>query len=181
MHCLVVSIRRADVIQRRVHSVIQVAELPLSSCHPMSSKPTRLLRGAICFQGRQQAQMMLAVFRVLVLLESLLGGSTHGDREHIISRPRWEVNLFGHARKHGGNRTYLEMIGQSGSVLEYDAVHTVHNEFREAFPLYEHEPIVLLSCTAYGTYHAKSSAHTGTPHPNMSTIFMGKSSAEELE
>src|SRR6266850_812931 len=124
---------------------------------------------------------MLAVFRDLGFLESLLGGSAYSDREHINSRPRWEVNFFGHARKNGGNRTYLEMIGQSCSVLEYDAVRTIRDEFREAFPLYEYETIVLRSCTAYGTYHAKSSAHTGTPPPNMSTIFMGKSSAEELE
>jgi hypothetical protein len=73
------------------------------------------------------------------------------------------------------------MIGQSCSVLEYDAVRTIRDEFREAFPLCQYETIVLRSCTAYSTYHAKSSAHTGTPQPNMSTIFMGKSSAEELE
>ena len=30
-------------------------------------------------------------------------------------------------------------------------------------------------------YHAKSSAHTGSPHPNMSTIFIGRSRADELE
>lgn len=100
---------------------------------------------------------------------------------HISNRPRSEGNFFGHAPKHGGNKTYLEIIGQSGSVLEYDAVRTTHDEFREAIPLYECETIVLRFCIAYGTYHAKSSAHTGTPQPNMSTIFMGKSSAEELE
>lgn len=31
------------------------------------------------------------------------------------------------------------------------------------------------------THHAKSSAQTGKPHPNMSTIFMGRSKADELE
>lgn len=30
-------------------------------------------------------------------------------------------------------------------------------------------------------YHLKSSAQTGTPQPNMSTTFIGRSSAEELE
>lgn len=30
-------------------------------------------------------------------------------------------------------------------------------------------------------HHAKSRAHTGNPHPNMSTTFIGRSSAEELE
>jgi len=29
-------------------------------------------------------------------------------------------------------------------------------------------------------HHAKSSAHTGRPHPNMSTTFMGRSRADEL-
>jgi hypothetical protein len=30
-------------------------------------------------------------------------------------------------------------------------------------------------------HHAKSSAHTGKPHPNMSTTFIGRSRADELE
>lgn len=36
-------------------------------------------------------------------------------------------------------------------------------------------------CIGCDTYQAKSSAHTGTPHPNISTIFIGRSNAEELE
>ena len=59
----------------------------------------------------------------------------YSDRKNINIRPRWEFDVFGHARKYGGNRTYLEMIGQPGGVLEYDAVHTIHDEFREAFNL----------------------------------------------
>jgi hypothetical protein len=118
---------------------------------------------------------MLAVFRDLGPLESLLGGSAQRSRTYQ------QPTKMGSQLLHGGNRTYLEMIGQSCSVLEYDAVHTICDEFREAFPLYEYETIVLRFCTAYGTHHAKSSAHTGTPQPNMSTIFIGRSSAEELE
>lgn len=33
----------------------------------------------------------------------------------------------------------------------------------------------------WDTYHAKPSAQTGSPHPNMSTTFIGRSRAEELE
>jgi hypothetical protein len=33
----------------------------------------------------------------------------------------------------------------------------------------------------YWTHQAKLRAHTGRPQPNISTIFMGKSSADELE
>jgi hypothetical protein len=44
-----------------------------------------------------------------------------------------ESGLYSDVRKHGGKRTYLEMISQLGTVLEYDAVQTIHDEFREAF------------------------------------------------
>lgn len=68
----------------------------------------------------------------------------HSDREHINSRPRWEVDYIRTCvRKYGGKRTYLKMISQPGSVLEYDAVQTIHDEFREAFSLREYEMIVL--------------------------------------
>jgi hypothetical protein len=42
------------------------------------------------------------------------------------------VDFFGHSRKHSGERTYLKMIGQPSGVLEYDAVLTINDEFREA-------------------------------------------------
>ena len=44
-----------DVIQRRVHSATQVAELPLSSSHPTNSKSTLRFRGLMCFYDLWQA------------------------------------------------------------------------------------------------------------------------------
>ena len=86
-----------DVIQRRVHLVTQVAELPLSSSHPTSSKPTPRLRALMCFYGRRQAQTKSAVFLDSAPSESLLGGSVYmaiSDREYLNSRPRWEVDYI---------------------------------------------------------------------------------------
>jgi hypothetical protein len=73
------------------------------------------------------------------------------------------------------------MIDQPSGALEYDAVGAIDNKFREAVSYNMYEMIVLRPAEVVATYHAKSSAHTGTPHPNISTIFIGRSNAEELE
>ena len=44
-----------DVIEQRVHSATQVAELPLSSSHPTNSKSTLRFRGLVCLYGLWQA------------------------------------------------------------------------------------------------------------------------------
>jgi len=72
------------------------------------------------------------------------------------------------------------MINQPSGVLEYDAVCAIDDKFREAV-LYNMYEMIVLRPAGCGTYHAKSSAHTGTPQPNISTIFIGRSNAEELE
>jgi hypothetical protein len=78
------------IVQRRVHSATQVAELPLSSCHPTNSKPTPRFCGLMCFYGLRQALTKLAEFRVSVRLEILQEGSIRKDRGNINDQLGWE-------------------------------------------------------------------------------------------
>ncbi len=52
------------------------------------------------------------------------------------------VDFFGLPRKPSGASTYLKMIGQPSGVLEYDAVGTIDDKFREAVSYNIYEPIV---------------------------------------
>jgi hypothetical protein len=101
----------------------------------------------------------------------------HGKIGEILTDGK--VDFIELPRKHSGARTHLKMIDQPSGVLEYDAVGAIDHKFREAVSYNMYESAA--SCAGCGTYHAKSSAHTGTPHPNISTIFIGRSNAEELE
>jgi len=73
---------------------------------------------------------------------------------------------------------HLHLTCKLCCILEYKTILTSLDKFRKTsdrnddnkFNIYNKIP-----------YHLKLSAQTGRPHPNMSTTFIGKSKADELE
>ena len=58
-------------------------------------------------------------------------------------------------------------------------------KMRPLKPSFTNSPMLYIRMSSWisrllGTYHEKSRAQTGNPQPNMSTIFIGKSIADEL-
>lgn len=71
---------------------------------------------------------------------------------------------------------YLELVRKLLCVAEDQPVHSILHKLVEADVW-----SASVRKRTLRTYHAKSRAHTGNPQPNMSTIFIGRSSADELE
>ena len=63
--------------------------------------------------------------------------------------------------------------------MEYEAIHSVMHKLVQTVCV--NKIVRHPSWREEKTYQAKSNAHTGKPQPNISTTFMGRSRADELE